>query len=109
MKSLVLALTLLLIACPAAAGETDLEVVQETIQAALNARGTDAYEDAKAALYATVLDPDTKPACRRYADTMFAGLVLMDAPYRESPMLLSIFSQLLDYAPTAKNDCLLAI
>lgn len=112
MKSVLLATVLLVVGwLPAAAGQQDVDTTTAIVQAAIDARGTDDYEAALVELYDFTTDETAKPECRRYADTMLAGLVVMDIGerYPESSTLLTLFGWIIEYAPTARNDCLLAI
>jgi hypothetical protein len=110
-RSVALALAAMFAASPVAAGERDLEVTTELVQAAIDARGSDTYDAALQDVYAYSLDEATKPECRAYADAMLAGLLLMDIgeSFPESPVLLTLFGWVIEYAPVARNDCLLAI
>lgn len=113
MKPLIAALLAILIATPAlaTAGERDLDVMQAAVQAAIDARGTEDYDAALDELHALAIDEAATPACRTYADVMLAGLLLMDAAerYPGNETTVMLFGLVVDYAPTARNDCLLSV
>ncbi len=111
MRAAALALAAILLAAPVFAGQTEYDVTTDAVQTALQARGTEDYVEAKAVVYDIVTDPLAAPACRVYADVMLAGLLLIDVgePYPESQSLGMLLGQVMEYAPVARNNCLLAV
>jgi hypothetical protein len=115
MKTLIATLALILaLALPAAATDVEREYVDELVTStieAYNASDHEAYEAGIAELEATTADPNTAPQCAGYAE-LGATFLLVNEQALDHPdnaVLASIVANLLDYAPTAGNDCLLAL
>lgn len=114
MKTLLLACLLLLVPAPAAASQTDVDVIDALFKAAYEARqagDADAYEAGKDELYAAMVDPTTKDACRPYIDLGLLVLDLIDFAerYPETGVLRFLGAGVAAAIDAKGHDCLLAI
>ena len=96
------------LALPAGASSSDVEVIDEVVQATIDER-VDAYD--LSAVYAIITDPDTTPRCREYADLALLTMATVDLgqDYPESRMIQTMYGWAMEAVKVARNNCLLAI
>ena len=102
-------LALTLNACPVAASQNDIDTIEEVVEAAIEARGTVDYDEARDDIHAIYVEAPA--GCQPYADAAHVALLLIDLGerYPDSIAIASLFQAVMAAVPTYRNDCLLAI